>query len=429
VAGSAEAQGASAAADPPLSTSNYLVYPGFTGKDGGCPSGQVFLVPPNVNYKTPTASTTFTIPQIYTGDANVGGHSLTGNGDFTITFGPAPSTTPPQFPANVPTNVTLTGANLWSCGAARTTLMQNFVSFLEAVETTLELTGIIAPGATATIAAQLADRIPAPPLETLFYRYAFVPGTGAGTVPSVDVRPGMRLRIETETSQYVAPSSALNGYVGGGRLSVNVVSVPQGTQRVVAFDPFLGTIRAPATAGAGSPLVAGGLVDLQAPAGARPHWRLLYPSSMQLPSQPGDYGLTDNVALVGTATLANMAAVTSSYPNQAPAATPPDVYAIFGGRAMVVPEIPIRLSVGQQTTIQYVALGTTLANVAEQYVSLPRGTANPGVQLNRLTTAVSPPATTAAPVQLYTSQLVPVMVPGMLDLPLIAGDNVTIPGF
>jgi hypothetical protein len=408
-------------AAPPSPTTNYVVYPGFTGSDNGCPAGAVFVLPPNVEYQ---GETTFSIPLLYTGGSNFSGYSISDNADFALTFGPQRGGGPSQ--ASIPTNITLTGQNLWACApAARSTLMANFVAFLQEAEMKLELQGILAPGATATIAAQLADRIPAPPLETLFYRYSLAPGLSGGTAPYVDVRPGMRLRIDTESSQFISPSSPLNGYVGGAEWTVPVATTPGGSGRVVAFDPFLGVIRSPATSGAPSPLVVGGLVDLQPVAGARPHWRLLYPSSMLLPSQPGDLSMSHNVTLVGSASLANLNAVTNAYPGQAAPVTPPDVYAIVSGRAMVVPEVPITVAIGNESNIDYVPVGTTLANVVERYAPLPRDPSNPGFGLRRITSAAPD---SPAPINLYQHKLA-VIAPGMLDIPLIAGDTVSVTGF
>ena len=65
----------------------------------------------------------------------------------------------------------------------------------------------------------------------------FSPGIVVGTVPYVDIRPGMRLRIETQTSQFLTPSSPLNGYVSSGRFEFFINSVPasNGTRVVTSW--------------------------------------------------------------------------------------------------------------------------------------------------------------------------------------------------
>jgi hypothetical protein len=395
---------------PNTKNNEYVVYLYPEGSGEGC-DNQVCLLPPLMPH-TFGQALDFEIWQLYIGPESGYEDYKVANADFALEFDEQ------GHSSKIYAKVRLTGANLWSCeGTARAALMQNFTSFLTEVEAKLEAKSVIAPGGTAVIAAQIADRIPAPPVETLFYRYSLWTGLAGGT-PYVDVRPGMRLRIETEASQFVSPGSPLNGYVGGGTITVAVGSTPAGSSRAVTFDPFLGTISSPATAGAPNPIVAGGLVDLHPPGGARPHWRLFYPASMPLPSPPGNLGMAQNVTLAGAATRADMAAVTREYPNRAQA-DPANVYAVFSGRAMVVPEVQIGLAVGHEAPWQstWVPLGTTLANVIERYAPLPLDPALPGVSVRRPSAAAK---SGMATIRISGEAL----APGMLDIPLAGGDLV-----
>ena len=405
---------------PDTNPNAYVVYPYPSGAGNDC-DGRVYLLPPLMPHAFQQRLEA-DIELLYTADpADYANYKITDNADFTLSFSQRGGGNNPTA-ADIVANVGLTGANLWGCGdTVRATLMGNFTSFLTEVESTLESNSVIAPGATAVIAAQIADRVPAPPAETLFYRYGLSTGLAGGTAPYVDARPGMRLRIETEVSQFVGPGSTFNGYVGGGTLTVVVGSAASGAARVVTFDPFLSTIRSPSTTGAPTPIVAGGLVDVHPAGGARAHWRLFYPSGMPLPSQPGNFGMAQNVTLAGAATIANMSAVTAAYPNQAARVSPANVYAVFSGRAMVVPEVQIGIALGAQAPLEpvWVPLGTTLANVIERYMPLPFDPKLPGVWVRRPSSASNSGMAT-----IRLSRTVDALLPGMLDVPLVGGDLV-----
>ena len=402
---------------------NYRIYPFFSGTDQGC-TDAIYLLPPR---STEGAPTVFSLRLLYIGGPDYQQYQYK-NADFE--FALSLDGDPPPNQGNVLVQITLTGTNMWACKqSARTTLQANFVDFLLNVEKQFELSEppVLVPGATARIGQQIADRIPAPPLETLFYRYGFSPGLVAGTKPYVDVLPGMRLRVETQASQYISPGAKLNGYVGSGRFVFDVVSVPAGGARVTAFDPLLGTIRSPSVGGpASTPVVAGGLVDLQPVSGARPHWRLFYPSLVPSPMQPGDLTIGGNVTLVGAATLDDLKTATEKYPQLAPPGKTPSVYAIFLGRAMAIPEIPIRLATPLHgppvATVEYVPLGTTIAQLVERYAPVPLEPAQSLVGVTRISSSAP---SGSADLEFVTGNLL-AMPSGMYDVPLVAGDTVSL---
>jgi hypothetical protein len=404
---------------------------------------------------------TFAIPLLYTGGNNYQSYQYS-NASFQFQLSQGnygPTGTPLIF-----ANITI-GGNAW--GTNRTALMADFTDFLQNIETQFELTGILAAGATFRIGQQIADCIPAPLAETLFYRYSLSAGFAPGTLPYIDIRPGMRLRVETQASQYLTPTSPLNGYVGSGHFSYLIGSAPAGNgTRVVTFDPFLSTIKSPMVNPPPSPpSVAGGVIDLQGNYAAQKYWRLFYPQQVTTASQAGNLYLSGNVALVGAQSLAQLNTATKSFPQQpSPQTNPPSVYTIFLGRAVAVPEIPIWLNIQTiqntngtpsnplsgtpvQTVLQYVPVGTTLANLIERFTALPLDLrllpasasstpALPVLSVARVLNApfIPPPAQGAnsaysAPVigNIYwQTQGLPSVPTVMFDVPLIAGDIVTI---
>lgn len=219
---------------------------------------------------------TFLIPFLYTGGVDYQSYSYSNNSfQFQLTqanYGPPPGT---QL---IFVSITI-AATAW--GTNRSALMTDFTDFLQNIETQFETQGILSPGATSRIGQQIADCMPAPLIETLFYRYSLSQGFAPGTRPYIDIRPGMRLRVETEISQYLAAGSSLNGYVGGGSSYFSVGSAPAANgKRVLTFDPFLSAIKSPKVSPPPNqpttqPLVAGGVVDLQGSAAAQKYWRFV----------------------------------------------------------------------------------------------------------------------------------------------------------
>lgn len=405
----------------PVANQKYRVYPSFQGYTGNssdsCTTPQVYLLPPS--YTVEKASVV-QLSLLFTGtEAQL--KTTCGNSAFSLKF--SYNGNPPVEAAAVTTEVTA-GVAIWSCNpASRADLRVKFVEFLKEVEA-LEGTVLI-PGAARRIALALADAIPAPPAETLFYRYGMNPESG--TAPYVDVVPGMRLRVQAEASQYLSPTSPNNLYLPAGELSAEVGSGPapgQGTGRVVSFDPFLQAIRAPTVEGqTTSPVLAGGLVDLAPTGGARSHWRLFVPKTVSSPRGPGKLTVEGNFALVGANSLAAIEAATTSYPRP-PSSGEAPLYLIFSGRALVVPEIPIWITARRLTAPEYVPLGTTIANIAERYAMLPLNPSQGAeeIKLTRPTTA-RPEGSTE--LSIYTSELKR-LEPRLFEVPLIAGDIVSL---
>jgi hypothetical protein len=390
-------------AAPPAQTGSYQLFAQFSGMDNAC-TNAVFLLPPSYSYGK---SSSFTLYNLFTGTSVPPG---TSNADFSITLAQSGGGAPNQN--NVTVTITLAGNNMWNCApSARSTLMSNFTKLLLWIETNLELTGNLVPGATSIIGQQIAANLPAPPVETLFYLYGLVTGFVSGTTPSVNIVPGMQIRIDTESSQFISPGSAFNGYISSGSFTYNIASIPpsSGSRRLIAFDPFLGMISTPKVNNP-SPVVAGGAIDLQPVGGAQSYWKLFYPGTMAPPASPGQSGISNNVALVGAPTLNALNTALTNYPNPCSSGT---TCAYFLGRAIVVPSIPIYISVAGLFAVEWVPVGTTFRNVVERYVSIQPST-SPGT-LRRA------PGNVKFNV-LSTTSLVD---PREYDVPLISGDVVT----
>lgn len=405
-----------AVAQTPTSNGSWQVYPNYTGTDAI--TVPVFLLPPSFPYGQPNI---IEVNQLYLGGADKVSQNYS-NADFSFRF-MAKNPNPP-YQANVVAEITLGNANIWKCApAARVALAANFQALLSWFETTLELPGLVVPGATSRIARSVIDSLPLYYDEVLAYRYSLSTGLTAGTNAYLDLLPGMRLLLETSVSQFLSPAAPQNGYVSTAAVPITIGSVAGADgRRTITCDPFLASINAPVVSGASGPVrVAGGLIDLQAPGLARARWRLFYPTTMAPANQPGSTTLAGNVGLVATDTLAQLAAATAQYPTPVTTSDPSTtLYYVFLGRALAIPQIPIWLTANGQTAVEYVAIGTTIANVVERYTDPPLGT--PG---NVVTVMRNVYGSTPASVRFTLAQL-PATPLGMYDLPLLPGDGLTL---
>jgi hypothetical protein len=170
-----------------------------------------------------------------------------------------------------------------------------------------------------------------------------------------------------------------------------------------------------------TPLVAGGLIDLEVKGLARRHWRLFYPASMPPPRAAGDLSMSDNIALVGAQTLAILNSVTDGFEQATPPAPPAgNVYAIFAGRSLIVPELPVWIVLREQTILDYVPVGTTITNIIERYTQVPMATDQRTVNVSRTTSAGN--ASSLAP----STEGLAAIPSAMWDVPLIQGDTITL---
>lgn len=264
-------------------------------------------------------------------------------------------------------------AYAWNADAtSRANLRTAFDAFCLSLES-LESSQCLARGGAFGVAQRVAEALPVPLNESLYYRFGFDAGNGY-----IDLQPGMRLRVESGVYEFTSSSSPLNGFVTSAAAYYDICGYldSSGNQRL-AFDAFLGANRAPsipATSG-----VAAGIIDLHGSLSARRYCRLFYPTNLSSGAQ-GSASLANNVALIGATTLADMAVATNAYltnQNCGYNGSNSVLCTLFRGRAIAVPEILVYVSgqtmqgqsgSGQPTAClpMYVPIGTTVRNLVER---------------------------------------------------------------
>jgi hypothetical protein len=413
----------------PEATLEYQTFWSFTGTDGACDSQHdVFLLPPTpVEYDKASIVTAGNVYRPPSLPPPIPNNPPYGD-DFTIAW------TVPSQPttANVSLSIGIKNANQWRCGAsARQALQANFSQLAIALDQLEYTSQVLLPGATQLILRRIAEILPAPLRESLYYFHGLNTGIlSAQACPYVDLTPGMRLVIQPEANQLYAPGSSLNGLVGGGSVELPLCGVTgsDGFRRI-AFDPFLGAIAAPQIANVPQPgpqVVAGGVLDLQAAGLARRWYRLLYPPSLPSSASGGDVQLSDSVTLVGAETRADLELATANFQAGKPATgvAAPLVYTVLRGRAAIVPQVAFLLN-GQPA---YAELGTTFRQLVEP--TLP---SNPlewgGGQAGSMTRLLTPQPKglpQAKSVMFTPRNLSSTQDPRAFDLPVVQGDAVQV---
>lgn len=233
----------------------------------------------------------------------------------------------------------------------------------------LELDGsapTLRAGAAEMIKLRIAERLPLPIDQALFYYYGF-----DGSRRIVDLQPGMRLRVDYEHYQLVHPSErvALDGYVGGGSVFYQVSSSLAGDTSLayaLSFDQFLDKVQVRVssdTAGVG----AASTIDLQQPALRRRYFRLAYPAQIQGPGARGLTGTERVATVIGADTMAALESATKQFVDSGSITEPNAISFSFRGRATLTPEIAI--FIGEQQL--YVSIGTTVRQLIERFGSMP----------------------------------------------------------
>ena len=156
----------------PKSNACYQTYPSSTGTDSAC-TGAMYVLPPSFTYDAPNS---VAVDNVYLPSATPPAPS---NDDFSVTWSPSPPTTT----ADSTLTVNVLNANQWKCAeTAREALRENFAALataLDAMEYPAS-SAVLVPGATALIMRRVAEIIPAPLRESLFYYHGFSTGLGAG---------------------------------------------------------------------------------------------------------------------------------------------------------------------------------------------------------------------------------------------------------
>lgn len=352
----------------------YIVTNQFRGPGDNSDATLPYIIPPPLS-QSPNKKDdiVFTVQDVFvsgTGDncvINAGDGTTGPNGEENVDFSLKRIQT-----NSTNAQVSVSPTNVWSNKAAkRNTLMQSFVRFLQQVEA-LENGVCLSGGASDVVQQVVAENIPVSIDESMFYQYGFDTENAY-----ISLQAGMRLRLDTASFQYAGsersePGQLLNGFVGVG--SSNYVISRRPSDRRLSFDGFLGVIRPPeiidASGGQGNVIEAGGIIDLMSKGAARFHLNLFYPPQF-VNGETGSASISNNVTIIGTDTLTDMATAISTYTGSGTCASSGDLASglrdiectFFRGRDIAIPEVMVTLQ-GQQ---QFYPIGNTVRNLMDIY--------------------------------------------------------------
>lgn len=279
--------------------------------------------------------------------------------------------------------------------------------------------------------------------ETLYYGYAFVAGDGY-----VDLKPGMLLRADFESYQYLGPDQTVSAYVDGFVSSSSAFYdvgsyVSANGQWLTGFDAFLSqvtqsgsTVPAPQTTGS-TASGGGGIVDLYYAQFRKPYVRLVYPPQL-LNDSTADARTSFNVAVLAANDYPTLATATQNLRNAQP--LPSGVAATYL-RGRTTMSACIRVWLDEQSLI--VPVGSSVGNLLENMgrrapIVIPQ-TGNPGIPLSGILVERSTGYAVTDPSEYSISKGIPIRLDwnqGMaysvttdwLSLPLLPGDRITTRG-
>lgn len=277
--------------------------------------------------------------------------------------------------------------NPWAFGpgqAMRSGLAGDVRTFLENVEK-----AGAAPWAIALIQQIVARAMPQTFAEQLYYNFGLTfPGAGVPQA-SVDLRPGMVLRVVPNPYQTVpqpqgsSQGSWLSGYAGAACIDYDVGSLVSANGAwSTGFDTFIGQlvgngalhVDPPMATDSGQEMGVAEAADLYFPAFTQPFYRLFVPLKLLSPTGLGSLQASANFVLAAAPSYTSLSTATS-------APTAGNTVTYFRGRAVLKACLRVMLNgVGL-----VVPVGTTLANLLEQSGRLAPPVAPPllGVRIER----------------------------------------------
>ncbi|MGV8894031.1 MAG: hypothetical protein ACOH2K_14020 [Burkholderiaceae bacterium] len=335
-------------------------------------------------------------------------------------------------------NATTAANNPWNFSSStapiRSGLRAEYVAFLKAVE----LAGGV-PFGINQLQQVIGRMLPQTFAEQLYYNFGLTfPGSGI-TLGSVDLRPGMVLRVVINPYQSVPGQSGtpwLSGYVGGSVIDYDIGSFTTSTGSWnVGFDAFIGqliagaalTVLPPSTNSvSGTEQGIAEAADLYFPNFQASYYRLFAPSqALQSPSGVGSVVTAANFSIAAANRYADLNSATNT-----PTANATIAY--FRGRAI----LKACLKVSVDGAVTTVPVGTTLGNLLESAGRLPPPIPLPlnGIRVERgLAGAVLDGAAAAVPgsypvrlnwvtagAAMYGSNWNP------LSMPLLPGDRISL---
>ena len=279
--------------------------------------------------------------------------------------------------------------------------------------------------------------------ETLYYGYGFVPGDGY-----IDLKPGMLLRADFESYQYLGPDQTVSAFVDGfvssssALYDVGSYVTPNG-QWLTGFDAFLSlvtqngsTVPAPQTQGS-TASGGGGIVDLYYVQFRKPYVRLVYPPQL-LSDRTAEARPPFNVAVLAANDYPTLATATQNLRNVQPL---PEGVAVTYLRGRTMISACLRVWLDEQPLV--VPVGTSVGNVLENMARRPPvlipQSGNPGIPLSGIVVERSIGYAVTDPSGYSVSKGVPIRLDwnqGMaysantdwLNLPLLPGDRITTRG-
>lgn len=281
--------------------------------------------------------------------------------------------TEPPFvfaPAPGPYAYTLTmpsGSAVWSFDTApvRDPVAKAYATLLQKL-TDLQVTAL----GWRVVQDAIARSMPQTFVEILLYGCGFQPAGGW-----VDLRPGMVLRAEYETYQYLGPSARnadlLAGYATTSSVDYQVGSYvdpsrPAATSWLIGFDAFLSAVAgrgtkvpAPKTSSAGA-AGGGGVADLYYPQLRQPFYRLVYPPNLSASSSDGDPRPAFNVAVLAASDYPTLNDATKALRNAQPLGTGAAA-TYLRGRTMLTACVRVEVD-GRPLTVP---VGTTVGGVLD----------------------------------------------------------------
>jgi hypothetical protein len=286
--------------------------------------------------------------------------------------------------ATRPYQLTIAGGGAaWAFDSSpiRSALAQEVVSFLQAVESA----GAV-PWGIAQLQLTLARAMPQTFQELLYYSYGLSFPGGSVRHGSVDLRPGMVLRVASSDYLNVGGASSttwLAGYTGTSVTDYEVGSYQSASGWMVGMDAFIARLVAngalsvnppPADVSAGQEGGAAEGADLFYPSFQQPFYRLFIPTTLLSASHTGS---TDTAANFTLAAASDYTALTTAVNVPSESST----VAYFRGRSVL--KVLIRVVLDGAELL--VPVGTTVGNLLDRMARQPTAAAAAltGLRLSR----------------------------------------------
>lgn len=312
----------------------------------------------------------------------------------------------------------------FSADPVRADLRTAYLAFLATLE---NLTAT--PVGLVTVQQAIGRAMPQTFAETLYYNYGLRSDQGY-----VDLKPGLLLRVEYESYQYLGAAvndgQYLNGYTASSSSEYLVAAYVANGTWLTGFDRFLATIAAAGGVVVPTPSTSqrkmqggGGLIDTVYQQFRRPFVRLIYPPTFLAQNTTGTPYPEYNALLIAGSTLSAMQTATDNIRNgNAPGADVAELY--FRGRATLSAGMLVWLD-GEQRSVP---LGTSVGNLLDMRAARPpvMPLAMTGIALARApgTAVIGDPDSYDVgggwPVRLDWA---PGALASWLDLPMLHGDR------